>query len=914
MMRHLYHTIAILLFLLLGSQAEAQPVKSLNRYNGLAGSTVLSFFKDSVGTMFFGTSMGLTQYTGHQLENTTFNGNENGGLAWVEAIEEVDEQTLLLGTKGGLFFYDKTNAEVEKAFVDQVNFEVSSMRKSAKGDIYIGTARGLFLLRDHQLSRVTLPGNHNSSIISHLSIVKDRKGGETLWMAFRRGVGCLGIEPKRKFKFYAFPKEYDPLGLLRVEACADGRVLAGSYTNGVFQLNPASGEWHPYMLQGMGIKDMDSDGKTYLLVATAVDGAYEVSLATNTIQRTYSSMDKPGNVHVRYNTPGVIYRDDLGLTWVGYTFFGVDYTTYLQPIFSNYALPGVFDSKGMQVRSFLIDGDRVLLGTRNGLYVTDRKARTARFVAPEVLGARIVSQVMRVGDTYLVGTIGGGIAAIDCNSLQRKAIAGEKLFRGSNIYKIAPDKEGNVWLASSAGMGRFDQTTKKLRQYSYSNSHLPSNEVFCFEFDDNGLGWISTMGGICCYDPASDEISTSDIPKGIVAMGRLIDIHNDRGRLLFLPQLGFPKIYHPGSGKLTEVKFPIYNDSPVSYFLAQVGPQSYIYATEGAIYRKSPKGFRKFAAIDGLDNQELQSRSIVLVGKQLWVATVDGLKVANLDRLLNDASPSASLIPTLIITNHLFTRAEMVKTQFNRRLQLSRENSDFSVQFSPMIYADAHGISYICRLKGHDDWHLIEGNSHAIVYRSLSPGDYTLEVKALGMPGISMTMDIDVPVTYATITWVVFILLVVLLVVHIAYCRKYKRPYIWDYIFRREERKYTGNPLDSKESRRVERELRVCMEEEKLYLDPNLQMSDLAKHLGCTPHTLTQVITQVMHTRYYDLIAEYRVKEFQRLASDPQYDVYTINALAEKCGFRSRTPFNTSFKKFTGMSPSEYVKQARAQH
>ncbi|WP_373518436.1 helix-turn-helix domain-containing protein [Pricia sp.] len=38
---------------------------------------------------------------------------------------------------------------------------------------------------------------------------------------------------------------------------------------------------------------------------------------------------------------------------------------------------------------------------------------------------------------------------------------------------------------------------------------------------------------------------------------------------------------------------------------------------------------------------------------------------------------------------------------------------------------------------------------------------------------------------------------------------------------------------------------------------------------------------------------------------------YTLLSLAFECGFNSKTAFNRSFKKLTGISPSEYLVQAQ---
>lgn len=86
-------------------------------------------------------------------------------------------------------------------------------------------------------------------------------------------------------------------------------------------------------------------------------------------------------------------------------------------------------------------------------------------------------------------------------------------------------------------------------------------------------------------------------------------------------------------------------------------------------------------------------------------------------------------------------------------------------------------------------------------------------------------------------------------------------------------------------------------------------MTDLAKAIGTSNHTLSQIFTQYMHRNYYDFIAEYRIAEFKRLAALPEYSKFTIMAIAEKCGFKSRTSFFTAFKNHTGCTPKEYMEK-----
>ena len=53
---------------------------------------------------------------------------------------------------------------------------------------------------------------------------------------------------------------------------------------------------------------------------------------------------------------------------------------------------------------------------------------------------------------------------------------------------------------------------------------------------------------------------------------------------------------------------------------------------------------------------------------------------------------------------------------------------------------------------------------------------------------------------------------------------------------------------------------------------------------------------------------DYRIEEFKRLVDKDEYSKYTLTALAELCGFSSRTSFFRYFKKVIGITPNEYIR------
>ena len=73
-----------------------------------------------------------------------------------------------------------------------------------------------------------------------------------------------------------------------------------------------------------------------------------------------------------------------------------------------------------------------------------------------------------------------------------------------------------------------------------------------------------------------------------------------------------------------------------------------------------------------------------------------------------------------------------------------------------------------------------------------------------------------------------------------------------------------------------------------------------------------QVIHEKWGENFNSFLNSYRIKEAcRRLGDIDHYGQLTIEAIASGVGFRSRTSFVTSFKRITGLTPSEYQRLAR---
>lgn len=124
-------------------------------------------------------------------------------------------------------------------------------------------------------------------------------------------------------------------------------------------------------------------------------------------------------------------------------------------------------------------------------------------------------------------------------------------------------------------------------------------------------------------------------------------------------------------------------------------------------------------------------------------------------------------------------------------------------------------------------------------------------------------------------------------------------------------KKYERSGLRETKANEYADRLMVYMESKQPYLRRDLTIQDVADDLEIPVHHLTQTINEFLEKNFYTLVNEYRVEEVKKRLLDPKYGHLTVLAIAHDAGFNSKSSFNMTFKKMTGLTPSEYKRQQR---
>ena len=120
---------------------------------------------------------------------------------------------------------------------------------------------------------------------------------------------------------------------------------------------------------------------------------------------------------------------------------------------------------------------------------------------------------------------------------------------------------------------------------------------------------------------------------------------------------------------------------------------------------------------------------------------------------------------------------------------------------------------------------------------------------------------------------------------------------------------YQNSGLKEVDAKEYEKTIRILMQEQKLWRNPEFSIADIATRIEIPQHYITQVLNERIQKNFYTLVNEYRTEEVIRLFQEKKYKDWTLTAIAYEAGFNSKSSFYSFFKKYTGETPSAYRNQ-----
>ena len=123
--------------------------------------------------------------------------------------------------------------------------------------------------------------------------------------------------------------------------------------------------------------------------------------------------------------------------------------------------------------------------------------------------------------------------------------------------------------------------------------------------------------------------------------------------------------------------------------------------------------------------------------------------------------------------------------------------------------------------------------------------------------------------------------------------------------------KYQGL-LDQESKDRLFDQIKRVMDDMSIICKPDFSLQQLADQVGSNYKYVSQVLNECYGKSFKQVLNEQRVREACRMFNDTErYGNLTIEAIAANLGFNSRSNFTVTFKRITGISPSDFMKMAK---
>jgi len=897
----------LLLFLFLVSSGLVFPLPTsfqvVTRESGLTSNRINTIFKDSRGFIWLGTQVGINRFDGNSVKQYEAVGN-----AEVFSINETDEVFLWIGTENGVIKLNRMTNQVENVDLGMPNISVRKIEVDEDLNVYLATNRGLYIVGIEGIQHVIFEdGISNSNLLTGITTTDSIN----YWFSSFSGICHYNSEDKST-KVYKYSTRHSDFNNYTSITHSGSDLYVGAYNKGVIKFDVTTKEFDviPDFVNNYILTICCHRNNLY--IGTNGEGLKIYSLEDHSLKEIRHEIKDPNSIN-----SNAIYSFllDEDIYWIGTYKGGLNYNPSINDFFQIYQT-GKFNSFDYNVRSFYIapNGDK-LIGTRNGfIFISEQRHVYRKYTQNDssILSSDIILYIAPFkDDQYLIGTYGGGMYVYDTQKLRLLRFRDEEVFVTGCVFRFVKDEDDIWWIATDRGLFEYQDEDQTLRSYSTANSRLLNNNILYLYLDSKKRLWIGTSDGLCIFDRTSKIIS-SDFMLFPPELKVIISVFEDsEGNFWVGSHQAFARL-NESLSQLTPVAFNQENVGIMS-IIEDEHKFLWLATTQGIIhYNILNSQYKTYNISDGVLNYDFANVVQSTSPLDIWWANEKGLIHCYLPDLKNINRSHKPVVTDIYLTKNQSLEITGRAPEFTDKLLLSADNNDIRFGFSLLRYSYAQADIYEYMLAGYDKtWKTQIGNNEASYYR-LPPGKYTFSIRDINDHTLVSAISIVVRrnIVKVLIPYLFIALLLLLFVVLYRYrgkaIRKLKEKFTTE--------KYVHSKIDHAEMKKISKQLENYMKTDKPYMNPELKQSEVAKKLKISSGELSQILNQFLGISYTDYLNKFRIDELVERIKDKSSIKYTLTAIAEQCGFSSRSSFFRAVKKHTGQTPADFLKKVGRKH
>jgi len=776
--------------------------------------------------------------------------------------------------------------------VESLRASITRVYEDRKGDVWVGLRNGrLGRVKDGAFSQFPLPGNKEASMVS--AIAEDAHG--ILWIGTMAG----GLYKGRDGVFEAFDTGLSPdyavfhirrsrdgalwaatnLGLIRIQEDR-AKILAGEigFSSAYILdfLEDADGRFWVTTSRGLHLLVRDESGKFRASSLTAPDQVLDI-LFEDREKNLWISAPRAG-LTCYQNAPFRTLSEEAGIpSYASALLLGRNGTVWLG------------DDVGILYR---LEGGRARQVANLGY-------------TPE---SGIVAMAEDPRGRIWLGTIRSGVHIVE-DGKPVPLDAGRPL---PGVQALRSDRRGGMWIGTSRGLVRVRDGGIKI--FTTADG-LPGNWISSLAASRNGRFWIGTNRGLAVVN--ADDRDRPDI-MAVLLGPTVLSVIEDADRTIWAGTLnaglwrirdGLVSRCGRPQGLGSDTIYEIQDDDAGCLWMTspagviRMAKVSWPDATRRPEGRLEASVYGKSDGVRGEATNMSTSNSIArLPDGEMWFAVGDGISIVAPRQIT--VNP---FLPTPVLSRVLLD---------GREIPVGKSPSAFKgiraarFEFAAPSFLSPTRMKIRYMLEGFDsDWREIEAAADKTAdYPRLPFGAYRFRLTACNSDGIwnnretvfAFTLKPRWTETSAFRAGTLILTLLLGGAAYFGFQRFYKQ--------RKAKRKYKDSTLTPEKAGECAAGLIRLLEYDKVFTSPSVSLTSLAKRLQISTKDLSRVINERLNRNFWTLVNFYRIEEAKdRLAKAVNGD-QTVLRIAMDVGFNSLAAFNRAFKKFAGMTPSEYRK------
>ncbi|MBS1730651.1 MAG: hypothetical protein JSS67_07710 [Bacteroidetes bacterium] len=718
---------------------QSLALQNINEENGLSDNAVQCIFQDNRHFTWIGTASGLNRVNGSGITVYKNNPSYQKTISsnFVNTIAQKNDSILLIGTKAGLDLMDVHTNQFQKLFYQHKDFSepINCLSTTLQNIAFIGTPSGLFEINEQNvIEKILLDDTPslfgNSNNITDMFLSND----SILWITTFNGLWRYDIT-QRKAILMLSQKMYPQLPTLFTSICQDDsrNFWIGTWGRGLIQFNTISGAIHLYPYgynisslvpiktsKNNSLLGMNGDGICFDLEKQKFVSLPVVQYLPSKIQikQTYVTEDKwiwlatdhgvyfydPGKASFTIHpfSQSITNQDVSLLEWKGNILVGGSDSDFLK----EYS-PGLAELNNYGKRPFangltclslaFVKGSEITAGTNYGLITMDLSTKETEW-----------NRML-----FLVK-----------NSPSNNFIA-KVLHTSDDKWWIFPWRNG-VWI-KNPGEDQYKEFFKNFNIETNPSKTLVVNEAL---EDHQQNIWIADLvQGIIFYDHQSGKFSKpfqKELGDGVV----ISQIIQDKDSCYSFAANKFFAWNINGKG-FRSVALPLGMDKDITSIALDRERHLWLSTNGGLLeYDFLKNEFIQFTISDGLPQNNLQGKLYCMQNGEMIFASADFLAAFNPSDLIAPMHETPQLLLDKIYVNDQ-------PISLSGSHHFTHTMNHFVFQWTLTDYHNPLRNRYYYKLLGIDSEWRYAGNKGEVEFVNLSPGNYTLQMKAENVNGIS---------------------------------------------------------------------------------------------------------------------------------------------------------------------------------